>query len=219
MKHLFTLLLPLLSSLSGIAQLTGHFELGLGGQGDQHVKTLTDFSVAGGYSTPKDFYFYGGLSLQTHYWDDQAGFFDPEEEYEDVTSKLYNISLFTGANYPFTLYHIKDGVTFQHFGIYPEFRIYFSPSIPNKFADYGDDSFENIETYKGPSKSQLSFGIGGGIFIGNIREVLIALKFEYRTDDTYRTLRGMVFPGKEYDFPSGNQYLLSLSIRLRQNQK
>ena len=218
MKHLFTLLFPLLSTLAGIAQLTGHFELGLGDQGYQHAKSIKDFSVAAGYSTPKDFFFYGGMSFQTHYWEGSPLLEDDEDEYDEVTSKLYNISFYTGANYPFTLYNIKDGLTFQHFGIYPEFRMYFSPSIPMHFSDYSDDNPDEIITHKGPSKSQLSFGIGGGIYIGNIRDALIALKFEYRTDDTYETLRHMDFPGKEYEFPRRNQYLLSLSIRLRHNK-
>lgn len=218
MKHLFTLIFPLLSALSGMAQLTGHLEAGLGGQGYRHTKSLKDFSVAAGYSTPKDFYFYGGLNFQTHYWEDGIFFEEDESEYTEATPKLYNLAIYTGANYPLTLFNMKDGVTFQHFGIYPEFRIYFSPFLPRKFSDYADDYSDEIITQKGPSKSQLSFGIGGGIFIGNIREALIALKFEYRTDDTYQTLRRMDFPGRKYEFPRRNQYVLSLCVRLRQSQ-
>ena len=218
MKYLFSLLLPLLSTLPGIAQLTGHIELGLGGQGDQHFKTLTDFSAAAGYSTAKDFFFYGGLSFQTHYWEDGILFEEDESQYDEVTSKLYNIAIYSGANYPLTLWNIKDGITFRQFGIYPEFRVYFSPFLPRKFSDYADDYSDEVITQKGSSKSQLSFGIGGGIFIGNIREALISLKFEYRTDDTYQTLRQLDLPGKEYEFPRRNQYVLSLCIRLRENK-
>lgn len=212
MKHLFTLLFPLLSALSGIAQLTGHLEAGIGNQGDDNSKILTDVAIGAGYSIYDNLYFFSGMKLQTHYWIDPVRIKDFEEDNWDLTSRLHTISIYTGSRLSVNLFQFKEGAKFKHFGFFPEFRLYFDPWIPRKFS-YSHDY--NIVTQKGPFESQLSYGYGGGIYIGSVHEAYFALKFEYRNADPYRTLRKMDYPGEEFDFPEANQFLLSLSVQFK----
>ena len=212
MRRCYLLMLLLLTVYTNTsAQLTGLLEIGLGAQGHNQ---FYDYGVGIG-QTFKDnrTLFTGGVKMQKYLIVPTHKLRDSETEYIGQSTSAYNFAIFVGGRYTISLKKFKKDAKFERMGFFPECRILFSPLLPFKV------SYENNEgqtkRFKGDKISQFAYSVGGGLFIGSMKEGYIAVKLETSTIDMVKSLRALDDIKNGYDFPEGPQYLLSFSFYLR----
>ena len=193
------------------AQLTGLLDIGIGAQGN---KTFYNYGGGIGHTFEDNrTLLSGGINMQRYQIVPPHKTRGREIEYIGQTTSAYNFALFAGGRYSVSLKKFKKDAKFERMGFFPECRILFSPLLPFKVS-YENKKGESIK-FKGDKISQFAYSIGGGLFIGSMKEGYIAVKFEMNTIDMFESLRKLDDLKKVYDLPEGAQYLLSASFYLR----
>lgn len=211
MRYLFSFLLLAISG-NIFGQFTADLNCGVGIDDFGFCKTL-DLSLGHTFRDDRS-YLFGGLCLQNSDLDlfnpDQFGDYN---DFEQETERLYNFNLFVGGRYSVILRDSEDENSFRRIGFFPEFRFYYCPLIPRRIK-YWDENDVLVKS-KGPYSSQFTYGMGGGIYMGNRAGAYIALKFEVNGIDITRSLRQIDYAGKD-DFSSlRKQYIISLTLHIR----
>jgi hypothetical protein len=196
-RYLFVFKLTLLM-FSTNAQLSGLLEVGTGFQHEGWIKA--ELGIGGRYTlfNNSGAHLVGGVKLQGYLLSSRM---KPIENAED----LLNFSLFSGLRYSIQL--PRD----NNFGFFPECRVYFSPLLPRRLKYYAN---QELSIVKGPRISQLAYGIGGGIFWGNLKDGYVALRFELSSIDMLESVRQLHYKPNPSVFndTKGNQYIISITL-------
>jgi hypothetical protein len=128
------------------------------------------------------------------------------------TETVLNVVFYSGARYLIPVLHINRNTDeAKTVGLVPQVRMYFNPYVPRRLK-YIDDNEMGVEV-KGRYSTQWAYGLGFGIYFqGDDSDVYAAIMFEYSTIDAFKTIRGLQYENKSFDFPVQTQYSISLSI-------
>ena len=131
-------------------------------------------------------------------------------------SAVIPFALMGGARYNLQLWKHKKGTPKEKkVGVFFDPRIYFSPLLPRTvtYEDYDHATATyHYPTVKGDFKSQLSYGLGFGLyFMDRILYRYWALKIENTAYDPFQELRSLDFPDAIH-LPSRKRTVISLSL-------
>lgn len=193
------------------AQLVGNIEVGTGTQGNEWLQY--EAGAALGYNILNNALCgFGGIKMQKLPIVAPSDLRGSENNYIEQTTDLWNFSIFVGLRYSLNIFETKKGSE-GYIGVFPEFRLFFSPLIPHKIV-YIENNYpapnEEI-TLKGENMSQWAAGIGGGIYYGNRNKAFIALKFETNTIDLFESMRSLDYKNELFS-AQRRQYIISIVL-------
>lgn len=175
---------------SSLAQLTYRLELGVGGSPYFEHDIVQTVSGGIGYSFFEELTVFGGINMfsqSSYLFPFEAESEDASWE-EDKTERLTSFLLQAGIHHSLTIKTFtknKSQWEYKRIGIFPEINAYFNPYLNRKYK------IENGEEYKASYASQLSYGLGGGVFYGSWK-MYLALKYECNTIDNLESVSKLV---------------------------
>lgn len=175
---------------SSLAQLTYRLELGVGGSPYFEHDIVQTVSGGIGYSFFEELTVFGGINMfsqSSYLFPFEAESEDASWE-EDKTERLTSFLLQAGIHHSLTIKTFtknKSQWEYKRIGIFPEINAYFNPYLNRKYK------IENGEEYKASYASQLSYGLGGGVFYGSWK-MYLALKYECNTIDNLESVSKIV---------------------------
>lgn len=196
-------LLVVCVSISSIVMAQATYELYIGPASTlgSHKEVLFDVGVGGGYTFYKNLTLDGGVNFKSYKLRrDKAS----ENMPDTLTYSIRYFAFYGAVKYSIRCYTFRDGT--KSIGLLPELKTYYAPRLPYKIDYLNYDNLQ--ETFKGAKQSQLAFGYGMGVFLGDIDGPYVYLSGEWNNVDVFESLAGF----ERYDLPNGHQFLLKFGV-------